>query len=201
MPSEKTPRNVDAYIAAANDTIRPICEKLAILIRKVAPDLREEIKWSSPVWSGQGMVCGLGAFKAHAHLHFFKGSLLPDPDGLLTHGEGNASSRSIKFTSVADIPAKALEKLIRVAVKIDAEGETKAAPKPKRAELPLPDDLAAAIRADKKAQAHWDTLPPSCRREYIEWITTAKREETRTRRLAEAVTMLQSGRRRNEQYR
>jgi len=201
MPSEKAPKSIDAYIAGANDTIRPICEKLAALIRKAAPGLREELKWNSPVWSGQAMVCGLGAFKAHAHLHFFKGSLLPDPDGLLIHGEGNASSRSIKFSDLADIPTKALEKLIRTAVKIDADGDTKAAPKPKRVELPLPDDLATAIRADKKAQENWDTLPPSCRREYIEWITTAKREETRTRRLAEAVTMLQSGRRRNEQYR
>jgi uncharacterized protein YdeI (YjbR/CyaY-like superfamily) len=147
------------------------------------------------------MVCGLGVFKAHVNLHFFKGALIPDPDGLLTHGEGNASSRTIKFTAEDEVPVKALEKLLRAAVKADADPEVKAAPQAKRAERPLPDDLAKAVKANAKAQATWDTLPPSCRREYIEWVTTAKREETRTRRLEEMVTMLQAGRRRNDQYR
>jgi uncharacterized protein YdeI (YjbR/CyaY-like superfamily) len=107
----------------------------------------------------------------------------------------------MKFTSVGDIPVKGVEKLIRAAVKIDADETVKAAPKPRRAELPMPEDLAAAVRADAKAQACWETLPPSCRREYIEWVVSAKREETRARRLGEAVKMLRSGRRRNEEYR
>ncbi|HEY0549662.1 MAG TPA: YdeI/OmpD-associated family protein, partial [Verrucomicrobiae bacterium] len=56
-------------------------------------------------------------------------------------------------------------------------------------------------KRSSKARVYFDTLPPSCRREYIEWISTAKRDETRERRLAEAIEMLSAGRRHNEQYR
>ncbi len=201
MSAKSAQNAIDAYIAKAPEFARKICEKIAGLIRKAAPELRAEMKWNCPVWSGKAMVVGLGAFKAHVNLHFFKGALVPDPDGLLAHGEGNASSRTMKFTAESEVPLKGIEKLLRAAVKVDADPTVKAAPKPQRAELALPDDLAKAVKSNAKAQATWDGLPPSCRREYIEWITTAKREETRTRRLEEAVEMLKAGRRRNEQYR
>jgi uncharacterized protein YdeI (YjbR/CyaY-like superfamily) len=65
----------------------------------------------------------------------------------------------------------------------------------------MPEELAKALKGAPKAQAFFETLPPSARREYVEWVSTAKREETRARRLEEAVSMLSAGRRRNEQYR
>ncbi len=132
--------------------------------------------------------------------HFFKGAELPDPDGLLTAGEGNASGKSMKLTSIVDLPVKAAERLLRAAVALDASAKSAPAPRARRAELPMPDDLAMALKRAPKAQAYFDTLPPSARREYIEWISTAKREETRARRLEEAIAMLSEGRRRNEQY-
>jgi hypothetical protein len=194
-------KSVDAYIAKAPEYARPICAQLRALVRKAAPELSEALKWGMPTFIGRGMVCGFAAFKAHVRFHFFKGTQLADEDGLLTDGEGNASGRAMNFSAGAKLPVKALEKLVREAAKLDASGEAKSAPRATRADLPMPDDLAAAIQKVAKARAHWETLPPSCRREYIEWIISAKREETRARRLASAVEMLTAGRRYNDQYR
>jgi uncharacterized protein YdeI (YjbR/CyaY-like superfamily) len=90
--------------------------------------------------------------------------------------------------------------LLREAAKLDASG-ARLAPRTRRKELPVPDDFSVALKRTTKARTFFESLPPSCRREYIEWIITAKKEETRTRRLTEAITMLGAGRRQNEQYR
>jgi uncharacterized protein YdeI (YjbR/CyaY-like superfamily) len=55
--------------------------------------------------------------------------------------------------------------------------------------LEEPDDLRAALDADPDARRYWDGFPPSTRRAILEWITTAKREATRTGRVAETVEL------------
>jgi uncharacterized protein YdeI (YjbR/CyaY-like superfamily) len=65
----------------------------------------------------------------------------------------------------------------------------------------VPDDLAAALKKNKAAQKAFDSFTaPSHRREYVEWITSAKQEETRKRRIAQAVEMLAAGKTRNWKY-
>jgi hypothetical protein len=199
--SEGNSKSVDAYIAKAPEFARPICEALRTLIHKAAPELRETIKWGSPCFEGRGLVCGLGAFQKHVRLFFFKGAQVPDPGGIFVAGEDNASGRSAKFPSLEKIPVKRLERLIRAAAKLDAAGKARPVPRARRPELPMPKEFAASLKRSPKARAYFETLPPSCRREYIEWISTAKRDETRERRLAEAIEMLSEGRRQNEQYR
>lgn len=53
--------------------------------------------------------------------------------------------------------------------------------------LRVPDDLARALRAAPGARAHWDAFPPSARKQILGWIASAKRPETRARRIAEAT--------------
>jgi hypothetical protein len=198
---EKKGMAVEARIAEAPEFARPICETLRAVIRRAGPELREVIKWGNPCYEGRGLVCGFGAFQKHVRLFFFKGAQVPGLDGLLLQGEDNASGRAINFTSAENIPVKKLERLLRAAVKLDADGNAKRLPRVRRPELPMPKEFAAALKHERKAQAFFATLPPSCRREYIEWISTAKKAETRARRLAEALTMLSAGRRHNDQYR
>lgn len=192
---------MDAYIASKPDFARPICTKLREIVRKAAPKLEEGIKWGSPNYKGNGLVCSIGAFKEHVTLFFFRGAELENVDRLLQHGEGNASSRSVKFTSLAEVKAKPLTALVKQAVEIDAKGKLPAQKKAKRPELPVPPALASALRKNAKAKKYFESLPPSCRREYSEWIGTAKQEETVQRRLEKAMGMLAEGRRMNEQYR
>ena len=73
----------------------------------------------------------------------------------------------------------------------------KPAPKPA---LEVPDDLALALKKHKAAKATFDAFPPGCKREYIEWIVEAKREDTRAKRLAQALEWMAEGKRRNWKY-
>ena len=92
-----------------------------------------------------------------------------------------------------------LLKLFKEAVKLDAAGER--APAKKMPRVVTPKDLAAAMKAVPKAKANYAALSPSCKREYVEWITEAKREATRKKRIATAVGWLAEGKDRNWRYR
>jgi uncharacterized protein YdeI (YjbR/CyaY-like superfamily) len=61
----------------------------------------------------------------------------------------------------------------------------------------VPTDLRAALAtAEPKARQIWEDITPIARRDWIQWITTAKQAETRTRRVRNACSMLASGKRR-----
>ena len=83
---------------------------------------------------------------------------------------------------------------------IEAGAPRRTAPRTPRAELAVPDDLVQALAANPAAQGTFEAFPPSARREYIEWIVEAKREDTRRRRLAQAVEWMAEGKRRNWKY-
>ncbi len=70
-----------------------------------------------------------------------------------------------------------------------------------KAPIPAPPEFAIALEKSKPAHGTFQKLPPSCRREYLDWINSAKRPDTRERRINEAVAMLAAGKRFNEQYR
>jgi len=64
----------------------------------------------------------------------------------------------------------------------------------------VPQDFAAALAKDRKALATFEGFSPSKRRDYLEWITEAKREETRQARIAQSVTWLAEGKPRHWKY-
>ncbi len=64
----------------------------------------------------------------------------------------------------------------------------------------MPAIFAEALRNAPKAKQTFEAFPPSCRREYLAWITEAKRDETRARRVQQAVAQLEEGKRYNWQY-
>lgn len=200
MPAGKTtPNPVDAYIAKAPEHFRPICRKLRELIRAAGPEWEETMRWSQPAYRGKGLVCLFGAFKHHVRLIFFRE--LPDPDHVLAQNKESASGHGLKIVSESDIPVATLKRLLKEAAKIDKTPPPKSEPKPRRPELPTPPDLSQALERSSKAAETFDRLSPSCRREYIEWISSAKRAETRERRISQAMDLLESGQRMGEKYR
>jgi uncharacterized protein YdeI (YjbR/CyaY-like superfamily) len=89
---------------------------------------------------------------------------------------------------------------IEKAAALCAEGKPKRpAPKPKAA-LDLPGDLGAALKGNAAAQGHWDAFSPGKRRDYIEWVIEAKREETRVKRIETIVAQVAEGKDRNWKY-
>jgi len=194
---EDAPERIDEYIAEAADFARPICLRLRKLVHEADGKIVEDWKWG-PNFNREGMVCGIGAFKQHVSLHFFKGSLMEDPKKLFRDAADKKGSRSIKFTDVSGINDAAVKAYVRQAVKLNRAGQKVAVKKPA---VRLPADLKRAMEASSGAKRFFDALAPGYRREFIEWVTTAKREATREQRVAGTVEKCARGEKLNDKYR
>jgi hypothetical protein len=99
--------------------------RLRKLILEAAPDLTEEWKWDTPVWSHKGNVVAAGVFKDHVKLNFFKGASLEDPNGLFNAGLDAKATRAIDLAEGEKINETALKELVRTAVAYNASGGKK----------------------------------------------------------------------------
>ena len=198
---KRDPR-VDAYIAKQNDFAKPILTHLRDVVHAACPDVEETIKWSSPFFDYKGQpMCNMAAFKEHAAFGFWKASLIEGvgPNGM---NGGEAAGNMGRLTVVKDLPSKkVLTGFIKAAMKLNDEGIVVSKAKPaSKAAVKVPAELATALSKNKKAQAAFEKFPPSHRREYADWITEAKREETRAKRVAQAVEWIAEGKSRNWKY-
>lgn len=201
MPGTRDPR-IDAYIARAPEFARPILTHLRAVVNAACPDADETLKWSMPCWTYAGAIlCNMAAFRQHATFGFWKGSLILPADG---SDRESAMGQFGKITKVSELPSKKiLTGYVRQAMKLNEDGVK--VPERVRAATPrpapeTPGDLAAALKANKAATAAWDAFSPSCKREYVEWITEAKREQTRQKRLVQAIEWIAEGKQRNWKY-
>ena len=193
----KTNPAVDKYIAKANDFARPILTRLREIVHAACPECEEVMKWSFPHFDYKGMLCSMSAFKAHCVFGFWKQDLVVKAAGK----DGAAFAQRAKFTSVAELPPKkVIAACIRIAMMLNDEGVKAERPKKEKGELIVPADLIAALKKNKKAQATFDGFSPSHKREYVGWITEAKADETRERRLAQAIEWMAEGKSRNWKY-
>ena len=99
--------------------------RLRKLTLEAAPDITEEWKWDTAVWSHNGLVCSAGVFKDHVKLNFFKGASLKDPQGLFNAGLDAKATRAIDFGEGDDMNASALKELVRAAVAYNTSGGQK----------------------------------------------------------------------------
>jgi len=107
---------IDQQIADLPDWRGPLFTRLRELIHAADPAIQEAWKWETAVFTHQGNVCALGAFKDHLKLNFFQGARLPDPQGLFNAGLEAKSSRAIDFSAGDTLDEAALQALIRAAV-------------------------------------------------------------------------------------
>ncbi len=107
---------IDQRIAELSDWRGPLFTRLRTLIREADPDITEEWKWDTAVWSHSGLVVSLGAFKDHLKLNFFQGASLSDPHGLFNAGLEAKASRAIDFRAGDAVDEAAVQDLIRAAV-------------------------------------------------------------------------------------
>ncbi|MFL5488439.1 MAG: YdeI/OmpD-associated family protein [Gemmatimonadaceae bacterium] len=193
----KTDPRIDAYIAKSADFARPILVYLRELVHEGCPNVDETIKWGVPHFDYEGILCGMAAFKQHCAFNLWKGSLI------VGDAPRDAMGHFGRITQVSDLPArKVMVSYIKQAAKLNEAGvksPTRSKPK-KKPELEIPIELARALRKNKKAAAAFDSFPPSHKREYAEWISEAKREETRQRRVDTAIAWMTEGKSRNWQY-
>jgi hypothetical protein len=107
---------IDAYIDGLSGWQRDLVARLRELIHDVDPEIVEEWKWDTPVFSHRAQVCAIGGFKDHVKLNFFKGASLPDPDRLFNAGLEAKTSRAIDFAEEDAIDEDALKRLVAAAV-------------------------------------------------------------------------------------
>jgi uncharacterized protein YdeI (YjbR/CyaY-like superfamily) len=196
---------IDAYIARSAPFSQPIMEHLRELVHETCPEVEETIKWGMPSFQYKGILCGLAAFKQHCSFGFWKSSLLNDPHGVLKDQEQAAMGSFGKMTSVKDLPSdKILKALIKDAMRLNDEGIKIPTASRKRGvvknEISEPDYFTKLLAKNKRAKETWDAFAPSHRREYLEWLTEAKTEPTREKRLARTMELLAEGRQRHWKY-
>jgi uncharacterized protein YdeI (YjbR/CyaY-like superfamily) len=197
-----TDPRVDAYIAKSAEFARPVLEHLRKLVHKACPGATETVKWGMPFFEYSGLLCNMASFKQHCAFGFWNASKINDPEGVLQVKNKTSMGHLERITSLKDLPAdKTIIALIKQAAKLNEQGIKKPAPKREpKPELAVPSALAAALKKNKKAKANFEKLPPSHRREYIEWITEAKTDTTRDKRIATTVDWVTEGKSRNWAY-
>jgi hypothetical protein len=187
-------KDPEEWLEQAADFSRSMVVELRDWIFRTAPDLTESIKWNVLCYSGRKLVCGLSACKKHVAITFFRGTELGDPGGLFDpNGEGNTSIRTVRVTSLAKLNRRALAELLLAAVDLDAQRDVPLPPKMKREALPMPKFFAEALKKHKKAAGFFASLAPTYQREYLQWLSSAKREETRNQRLQQTLRALAAG--------
>lgn len=192
-PKTKDP---EEWLELAPDFSRPLAAKLRDVILRAVPDLMEAIKWNMLCFSARKLVCGLSACKRHVSIAFFRGTELADPAQLFDAvGEGNTNIRSIRLTTLASFNHAAFTALLHAAMDLDDRRDIPPAPKVKREPWPVPEFFTKALaqKKNRKAAEGFAKLSPSCQREYLVWLSTAKREETRAQRLAQTLAALAGG--------
>ena len=185
--------HVDAYMAKSADFARPILNRIRQLVHAACPDVEETIKWRAPFFVHKGNLIAMPAFKRHCALIFWKGRLFLNKD---------QKTKLRRLTSISELPGdKILTGYIRKAVELNEAGIKTPRPRPKaKKPVIVPDYFQAVLGKNKKALAVFRNFSSSHKREYVEWITEAKREETRTRRIQTAVDWLAKGKSRNWKY-
>lgn len=198
LMGKKDPR-VDAYINKAAPFAKPILKYLRKIVHAGCPKVEETIKWSFPHFDYKGIMCGMASFKGHCTFGFWKGQII---FGRSQKGE-DAMGHFGRITSLKDLPSeKTLLGYVRQAAALnDAGVKSPARSKPKvKKEAVVPDDLQLALQGNARARKTFEAFSPSNKRDYIEWITEAKREETRNRRLETAITWMSQGKAHNWRY-
>jgi hypothetical protein len=194
----KDPR-IDTYIAKAAPFAKPILTYLRQAVHAGCPNVEETMKWSFPHFDYKGVMCGMAAFTGHCTFGFWKGALLTGHG--LTPADENAMGQFGRIGSLEDLPRQtALVALVKAAAKLNDDGVRLVRTATKKPPLRTPGDLMTAIRRNQKALATFNGFSPSHKREYVEWVTEAKTDQTRTRRIQAAVVLMTEGKARHWKY-
>lgn len=200
-----TDKRIDDYISKAQPFAQPILIHIRATIHKACPGVEETIKWGFPHFEYKGAIlCSMASFKQHCAFGFWKASVMQDPEKILHIGEKASMGHFNRISSVKDLPSnKIFAAYIKQAAKLNEDGvvlpaKSKTAAIAKAIEVP--DDVQKALKKDKKAVEIFNAFAPSHKKEYLQWITEAKTEPTRNKRIETMIEWLKEGKSRNWKY-
>ena len=198
----KDPR-IDLYISKSAEFAKPILIHLRELIHTACPDVQETIKWSFASFDYKGPMCSMASFKQHCAFGFWKASLMREISLTKNSESESAMGHYGKITSLKDLPSdKKIIAHIKEAMILNEKG-IKLPPRKVTAakkQIVVPDYFLKQLKKNKKALATFESFSPSHKREYVEWITEAKTDETKNRRMDAAIEWMAVGKSRNWKY-
>lgn len=194
---------VDAYIEKSAPFAKPILNHLRTLFHQHCPDATETVKWGFPHFDYNGRsLFNMAGFKQHCSVGFWLAGSMSDPAGIFADTEKEGMGSLGKIRSMEDLPSdKILAQYIKEAMKLADMGvKMKKTAKKEVVEIAVPDYFQKALQHNKKALATFEKFAPSHRKEYLEWIIDAKREETRQKRIEQAIEWMAEGKARHWKY-
>lgn len=193
---------IDIYIEKAAEFAQPILQHLRTLIHKACPEVEEKIKWGMPHFDYKGeMMCSIASFKLHAVMGFWKAALMKDPILLAIAKSEVAMGHLGKITSLKDLPSdKKISAWIKEAMQLNDEGIKLPVKTTVIKKLEVPGYFTEALAKNKKAQKKFDAFHYSHKKEYLKWVTEAKTDATRDKRMATALEWMAQGKDRNWKY-
>jgi len=195
----KRAKSVDDYIAQAEHWQAELGQLRKILC---ATALTEEIKWGAPCYTYKGKnVVGLGAYKAYVGLWFHQGALLTDKNKVLINAQQGKTKglRQWRMQSAQEIKPALIRRYLKEAIRLVEDGKQIAPSRAKK--LLMPSELDAALKKSKSAAKKFAALTPGRQREYADYISEAKREETKLARVKKILPLIAAGGGLNDKYR
>jgi len=198
-------KRIDVYIDNAEPFAKPVLKKLRELIHKGNPETKETIKWGMPFFEYKGPLCNFASFKKHATFSFWKYKFIKDPKGYLqdiSNKGGDAMGNLGRITGLKDLPPdNVIIGFIKQAKKLNDDGiKSPSKTKISKKELEIPDYFIKALKRNKQAEITFNGFPYSHKKEYVEWITDAKTDATRLKRINTAIEWMTEGKSRNWKY-
>jgi len=183
---------INSFIAGHPEWQRRLMVRFRQLIRAAEPEAIGLMRGNTPAFDHGGPMVSMHAFKTCVSIWFHKGALLKDPHGLfkLSEKDDERAVRKYKVSEGEAINEKAFSDLVKQAVKLNETGSKVAEPRSGKKEIALPAEMETCLKRDEETWEHWERFSPSHKREYVEWINEAKQDETRKRRIAQALEMI-----------
>ena len=188
-------KRIDAYIQKAPAFAKPILTQLRAVVHAACPDVVETVKWRNPSFEYKGLLCGMAAFKQHCTFGFWKHELV------VGKRNDEAWGGFGRITDAKALPSKSvLNGYVKKAMQLNEDGVKV---ERKRVSKPMPKmhpQMQKALGANARVKEQFAGFTPGKQREYIDWIAEAKTDDTRERRLAQAVEWIAEGKPRNWKY-
>jgi len=193
----------DEYIEKSADFAKPIMEYLRQIIHETCPEVEEIIKWGNPHFDYKDdMMCILAGYKNHCSFSLYKAELMSDTKIIESVKAGQKMGYMDKIKSLSDLPAREiLVAYIEEAMVLNENGVKKAKPvseKPKVIEVP--DYFSEKLATNPLAKKIFESKSSSFRKDYLVWITDAKTETTRQKRMEQSLEWIAEGKGRFWQY-
>lgn len=200
---KNTDPRVDAYIKKAQPFAQPILTHIRKLVHSACPNVSETLKWGHPHFDYHGVICGMASFKAHSAFFFRRPDLIKGVKENSKTGIEKAMGQFGHLENLKDLPSDSkLQGWIRAAAKLNEAGIPEISKKKiiKKAILKVPAYFTNSLKANKKVAEKFKLLTAAQKNEYVEWISEAKTEATRTKRIKSMIDCVKEGKPMNWKY-